>query len=928
MIRMSRSVLRNLARAVGVPATVVTFACVVLLVAGHVQSARNAPRDKERIETLEQAARKDGSRTPVLREELDRQTEASLDRKVTVGRIVTVLIVASIVFLLCAKTLTAIRGRRSPALSEILAHRAGAAPGKRPRRRKAAACATCRGGGAEASPADLAFVDDAIDRTGRGKEAVIPLLHAIQAHERYLPAAALQRICERTEITPAQISGVSSFYSQFRTSPVGEHIVKACHGTACHVAGAPAITEEIHRHLGIEPGGDTDPQRRFTVEKVACLGCCTLAPVVQIEETTYGHLAPDTVSGVLDDFLESNGGRTGRREKVVAARPHGDDSLLGEIRVGLDSCCVAGGSAGVHEALMEAVAATGAAATVKHVGCQGMCSLTPLVEIVQPGRPPVLYTSVVPEDARAIVGRHFKPRGITRKLKGTALTALERLQKDSTHDRVTRCSTDYRDPVISTFLGRQKQITTEHCNHCDPTDLDDYVRLGGFDALKRCLVERSTEETIEEIRRSGLRGRGGAGYPTAEKWSKVQRAEGPVKYVVVNGDEGDPGAFMDRMLMESVPFRVIEGAAIAALCVGAREGYFYIRAEYPLATKRIKEALRLCEERGLLGATVRLTVMEGAGAFVCGEETALLRSIEGDRGSPRIRPPFPSESGLRGKPTLVNNVETLATIPWILRNGSAAFAALGTATSKGTKVFSLAGKVRRGGLIEVPMGVTLRDIVHEIGGGIRDGHAFKAVQIGGPSGGCVPADLADTAVDFEALTGAGAIMGSGGLVVLDDTDCMVDVARYFLSFTQDQSCGKCTFCRIGTKRMLEILDRLCSGEGRPADLEVLERTAAQVTRGSVCGLGKTAPNPVLSTLRHFRDEYEAHIQGRCPAGKCKALITFRITDRCVGCTLCTQHCPAEAIPYTPYQKHVIDTEKCTRCGTCMIRCPENAIEVT
>jgi NADH-quinone oxidoreductase subunit F len=319
--------------------------------------------------------------------------------------------------------------------------------------------------------------------------------------------------------------------------------------------------------------------------------------------------------------------------------------------------------------------------------------------------------------------------------------------------------------------------------------------------------------------------------------------------------------------------------------------------------------------------------MKGGGAFVCGEETALIASIEGERGSPRIRPPFPAESGLRGKPTLVNNVETLATIPWILRNGAAAFAALGTPESKGTKVFSLAGKVARGGLIEVPMGVTLREIVMEIGGGIRNGGRFKAVQIGGPSGGCVPAALADTPVDFEALADIGAIMGSGGLVVLDETDCMVDVARYFLAFTQNESCGKCTYCRIGTRRMLDILDRLCAGEGRPGDIELLEQTATHVTNGSVCGLGKTAPNPVLSTLRYFRDEVEAHIAGRCPARRCKALITYRVTDACVGCTLCAQRCPVDAIDYRPYQKHEIDPEKCTRCDTCRARCPENAIEV-
>jgi NADH-quinone oxidoreductase subunit F len=391
---------------------------------------------------------------------------------------------------------------------------------------------------------------------------------------------------------------------------------------------------------------------------------------------------------------------------------------------------------------------------------------------------------------------------------------------------------------------------------------------------------------------------------------------------------------MDRMLLESYPYRVIEGMAVAAYAVGADEGVFYIRAEYPLAVRRVREALRRCEERGLLGDgaldgrfRLRLRIMEGAGAFVCGEETALIASIEGRRGMPRLRPPYPAEKGLWGKPTLINNVESYALVPWILRHGADAFAAIGTSHSKGTKVFALAGKVARGGLIEVPMGITLREVVEEVGGGVAGGKRFKAVQVGGPSGGCLPASLAATPVDYEALTSAGAIMGSGGLVVLDEGDCMVDIARYFLEFTQDQSCGRCTFCRIGTRRMLDILDRLCSGEGKKGDLEELEHLAVTVKRGSLCGLGKTAPNPVLTTLRYFRDEYEAHLQKRCPAGRCKALIRYVITDDCIGCTLCAQHCPASAIAMTPYEKHAIDPEKCIRCGTCKSTCPSDAVRV-
>jgi NADH-quinone oxidoreductase subunit F len=442
------------------------------------------------------------------------------------------------------------------------------------------------------------------------------------------------------------------------------------------------------------------------------------------------------------------------------------------------------------------------------------------------------------------------------------------------------------------------------------------------------------EDIIKTIVTSGLRGRGGAGFPTGQKWRLVRQQAEPTKYVICNGDEGDPGAFMDRMILESFPYRVIEGLAIAAVAVGAHDAIFYVRHEYPHALRRLRAALTKCEQRGWLGErlmgsnySLRISIKEGAGAFVCGEETALIASVEGRRGMPRLRPPFPAQAGLWGKPTLINNVETLAMVPWIIRHGGEALAKLGTATSKGTKVFALAGKVRRAGLIEIPMGTTLRQIVEEIGGGVGPGRRLKAVQIGGPSGGCVPARLADTPVDFESLRAIGAIMGSGGMVVLDDTACMVDIARYFLQFTQNQSCGKCTFCRIGTKRMLELLNRLCAGTATRKHLQELEQLAPQVAEGSLCGLGKTAPNPVLTTLRYFRDEYEAHLQGRCPAGKCTALIKYRVKDNCTGCTICAQHCPVNAIPMTPYARHAIDLEKCTRCDSCRQVCPYGAVEV-
>jgi NADH-quinone oxidoreductase subunit F len=517
------------------------------------------------------------------------------------------------------------------------------------------------------------------------------------------------------------------------------------------------------------------------------------------------------------------------------------------------------------------------------------------------------------------------------------------LEEEAPQRQVARFSMSKRDPDVRDFLENQVHIATEHFGKLDPLDLDEYLAHDGFAALRRCLQTPgqtaqpalTAEDLLSTIENSGLRGRGGAGFPSGQKWRAVCRQPGDVKYVICNGDEGDPGAFMDRMLLESFPFRVIEGLAVAAVAVGAHEGLFYVRHEYPLAVRRLRAAMAELEKRGWLGPTLlgaafplRLSLVEGAGAFVCGEETALIASVEGRRGMPRLRPPFPAESGLWGRPTLINNVETLAVVPWIIRHGAEKFAALGTAKSKGTKVFALAGKVRRGGLIEVPMGTTLRQIVEKIGGGATDGRRIKAVQIGGPSGGCVPASLLETPVDYESLREAGAIMGSGGLVVLDDSSCMVDIARYFLQFTQNQSCGKCTFCRVGTRRMLDILDKLCAGKAQRAHLDELELLARQVSAGSLCGLGKTAPNPVLSTLRYFRDEYEAHLQGRCPAGRCAALIKYSVTADCTGCTLCAQHCPVNAIPMTPYARHQINLELCTRCDTCRKICPENAIEVT
>ena len=689
------------------------------------------------------------------------------------------------------------------------------------------------------------------------------------------------------------------------------------------------VYDAYRRELKItDEHDDTDSDGLFTVEKVACLGCCTIAPVVQIDDITYGHLTTEKVSETLTDFIAA---KNNPKEIYVGSGIKTKD-IQGEIRLGLGSCCVASGSALVKQELESVLEKNHISVDVKQVGCVGICNQVPMLEVHKPGEAPTFYTKISAEEVNSVIRKHFKPTNLIDRLRSNFYNYFEGIVFNEIPKNTSRYESDRRDTPVSEFLNRQINIATEYRGVIKPTDLEEYKSLGGFSAFKKCVSELSKAEIIKIIKESGLKGRGGAGFPTGLKWGLVEKQRADKKYIICNGDEGDPGAFMDRMLLESYPFRVIEGLLIAAYAVGASEGIFYIRAEYPLAVKRIREALHFCEVEGLIGEKIlnsdfsfELKIFEGAGAFVCGEETALIASVEGNRGMPSMRPPFPAQAGLNGMPTLINNTETFAMVSWIMRNGSDAFNKIGSENSKGTKVFALAGKINRGGLIEVPMGISIKTIVEEIGGGIPNGKKFKAVQIGGPSGGCIPASMSDISIDYESLSEAGAMMGSGGLIVLDEDDCMVDIARYFLTFTQNQSCGKCTFCRVGTTRMLEILNKISSGKGVMADLDLLEQLAHTTKKGSLCGLGKTAPNPVLSTLKHFREEYVAHINGKCPTGKCTEMITYSITEDCNGCTKCAQKCPTDAILAKPYQLHKIDTEKCIKCDICRQVCPVNAV---
>jgi len=595
-----------------------------------------------------------------------------------------------------------------------------------------------------------------------------------------------------------------------------------------------------------------------------------------------------------------------------------------KIIIGLGSCGIASGGMKVKDVLEALVKEKKVDVSLGETGCMGMCYKEPMIEIADDnGR--TIYGDVDEKTAQKIFESHI--------INGKPLMEFVVLSSNSKADGSSEA--EWTGGSELNFISRQKRIVLERCGEMNPESIDDALKMDAYKGLEKAVKSMTPEQVIEEVLKSGVKGRGGAGFPTGMKWKFAAGNSADQKYIICNADEGDPGAFMDRSILEGDPHSVIEGLIIGGYAIGATKGYIYARAEYPIAIRRLKIAIKQAEERGYLGDNIlgtglkfHLYIKEGAGAFVCGEETALIESIEGHRGMPRIRPPFPAARGLFDKPSNINNVETFANIGWIIRKGADVFTAFGTEQSKGTKVFALAGKVKRGGLVEIPIGLTVKDVIFDIGGGTKSGKPFKAVQMGGPSGGCIPADKVDTIIDYATLAETGAIMGSGGMIVMDEDNCMVDIARYFLNFTQSESCGKCTFCKIGTRRMLEILERITKGEGEEGDIEKLETLAQQIRINALCGLGQTAPNPVLTTIRYFKDEYTAHIkEKKCPTKQCKALIKFDVSDKCSGCTLCAKKCPVNAISGKVKELHKIDQNKCTKCGICKSICKFDAILV-
>jgi len=767
---------------------------------------------------------------------------------------------------------------------------------------------------------------------------LIMILQDLQAECGYLSEEAINRVSATLKVPKSQIYSVATFYKSFTLSPRGKHLIDVCEGTACHIRGASVLMNQVSDQLKIKPG-ETTEDGEFTLNSVHCVGACAMAPVVIIDGVYHGSVTVAQMSQEIKkccsaDLVTASVPKEHFELPEIAGKVSAVDdydqlknSILAKrdpteslVLVCSGTGCLAKGSLKVAEAFEKGLTLAKQKSTVKlgikKVGCQGFCEKGPLV-IIYPDK--IFYNNVSPEDVPIIIEETVIGKKIVEKL--------------LYHDVETDQGIENYDQIP--FFAGQQRLALRNVGTVNPLDITDYIAQGGYGALIKALNFYSPEAVISEVEKSGLRGRGGGGFPTGRKWRSSAKIEADVRYVICNGDEGDPGAFMDRSIMEGDPHAVLEGMIICAYAVQASKGYIYVREEYPRALKHLRTAINEARRAGFLGRNIcgtdfsfDISISRGTGAFVCGESTALMQSIEGKVGEPRAKYIRSAERGLYDKPTVLNNVETFVNIPLIIDHGADWFAATGIPTSTGTKVFSVVGKVKNTGLVEVPMGITLRKVIYEICGGILDDKEFKAVQTGGPSGGCLPAEKLDLQVDFDSLTSEGSMMGSGGMIVMDEDTCMVDVARYFTDFLTQESCGKCAACRLGLDQLHEILERICAGTGEPEDLERIEKLLQVLETGSLCGLGKSAPNPVRSTLQHFREEYVAHIrEKRCPAGVCRNLISFEITENCTGCRRCARLCPQQAISGNKKEQHLISQELCNQCGLCKATCNFAAIMV-
>ena len=794
-----------------------------------------------------------------------------------------------------------------------------------------------------------AALESILERYQRNPQQIIAILHELQDQERYLPEEDLRCLAKELRIPASQLFQISTFYKAFSLKPRGKHQCHVCMGTACHVRGAPLILEEVERKLGIKSGEST-PDLEFSLDRVNCLGACALAPIVVVDGEYYGNMSAPSVGRVLRQAREgrTQKPRKGARPKAEGAQPEArlaqkvipffpSPAELSQYRAELVAShnpnlpslavcrgtgCSAMGSGDLYLALQEIIEGNnlGDKVRLNFTGCHGLCEKGPLM-VVFPQE--IFYTSVRSQDAEEVLTKVLE--------KSQPVERLLYREPGSTEKIVHESEVP--------FFTRQKRLLIGNNRLINPQSIDDYLRIGGYSALPKALSEMTPEQVIAEVKKAGLRGRGGGGFPAGLKWETCRNAHGDIRYVIINADEGDPGAFMDRSVLEGNPHSVLEGLIIAAYAisygVSPAQGFIYVRHEYPLALKFFTHAVEQARACGLLGKNILgkegfdfdVQVSQGGGAFVCGESSALMASIEGKPGEPRAKYVHTVHKGIHNQPSNLNNVETYANVPLIVNRGAGWYSSMGTENSKGTKIFSLVGKINRTGLVEVPMGITLREIVYEIGGGIPNNKKFKAVQTGGPSGGCLPESLLHLPVDFDELTKVGSMMGSGGMIVMDEDTCMVDVARYFLNFLLDESCGKCTPCREGVKQILSILNRVCEGQGREGDLERLVDLGNAVQDSSLCALGGSAANPLLTTIKYFEEEYIAHIRHkRCPAAVCKALIEYWIDpEKCTGCKACVKLCPQGGISGELKKPHWLDKQQCIKCGICFEICKFDAV---